>query len=152
MIFDKLNNLKAYAAMLPDWAVIEEYLQKIASGELTEKKYEIDGKRLHLSVQEYEPYAREGRYLEAHRKYIDLQFAVSGSELIGWAPTDELTVRTEEFSKGGDIAFYEEEPKLWIPLEEGTFTLLYPQDAHMPCIRMGGAGGSVKKVVVKIAV
>lgn len=152
MIYDKLSNLKAYAAMLPDWEVIEDYLQKITSGELTEQKYEIDGKRLHLSVQEYEPYAPEGRYLEAHRKYIDLQFAVSGSELIGWAPTDELTVRTEEFSKGGDIAFYEEAPTFWIPLEEGTFTLLYPQDAHMPCIRVNDDANPVKKVVVKIAI
>lgn len=152
MVFDRISNLRDYERLIPDIPVIEEYLNKLMTGEIAGERFEIDGERLFLTVQEYESYPKEGRQLEAHRKYIDLQAVIFGREKIGWAETEGLTLEREKFSSGGDIAFYKDEPEFWLPMREGSFTLLFPQDAHMPCIRFAAEGEKVRKVVVKIAI
>ncbi|MGI6773324.1 MAG: DUF386 domain-containing protein [Clostridiales bacterium] len=151
MIFDRLSNLSKYSSLIPDAETILLAIEKVASGEYTEEKIYLDGDRLFLMAQEYESVDREGRYLEAHRKYIDLQAVLYGKEYIGWSELDGLAVQSEKFSEGGDIAFYYGEPTLWLPMTEGYFTLLFPQDAHMPNIKVDKPE-KVKKVVVKIAV
>lgn len=150
MIFDRLSNLSKYSKLIPDAQTILHAIEKVASGEYTQEKIYLDGDRLFMIIQEYDSVDREGRYLEAHRKYIDLQAVISGKEYIGWAELEGLTVQSEKYSEGGDIAFYNEEPTLWLPMTEGYFTLLFPQDAHMPCIKIDKQE-KVKKVVVKIA-
>ena len=92
MIFDRLSNLSKYSSLIPDAETILLAIEKVASGEYTEEKIYLDGDRLFLMAQEYESVDREGRYLEAHRKYIDLQAVLYGKEYIGWSELDGLAV------------------------------------------------------------
>ena len=151
MVLDKLTNLKAYSKLIPKTDEILAAIEKVRAGEFTGSRLDIDGDSIFLLNQEYETFDREGRQLEAHRKYIDRQAVIKGEEYIGWSELEGLTLASEEYSKGGDIAFYNEEPKIYIPMTEGAFALFFPQDAHMPCIKMGDSR-KVQKVVVKIAV
>ena len=50
----------------------------------------------------------------------------------------------------GDIYFYEGET-VKLPIGGGRFMVLFPEDAHAPCIAAGGSK-PVHKVVIKIAV
>lgn len=59
-----------------------------------------------------------------------------------------LKEESEEYSKGGDIAFYSGDEHMRVTLSAGEFLILFPGDAHKPCIR---SGGKVKKAVVKLA-
>lgn len=86
--------------------------------------------------------------LEAHRKYADLQAVLEGEERIDWVPLGSLREESEEYSKGGDIAFYSGGEHMRVTLSAGEFLILFPGDAHKPCIR---SGGKVKKAVVKLA-
>lgn len=86
---------------------------------------------------------------EAHRKYIDIQYLIEGEELIGVAPLASME-RVAEAAPERDIWFYEGETAK-LPLSGGRFAILFPQDAHAPCIAAGECR-PVRKVVVKVAV
>ena len=69
---------------------------------------------------------------EAHEKYADIHFVVSGCECIGYAPTGSLTETRRDESK--DMVWLEGEG-VNLPLNAGDFMITLPDDAHMPCIQ-----------------
>ncbi len=68
---------------------------------------------------------------EAHEKYADIHFVVSGCECIGYAPTDSLTVTRKEEAKD---MIYLDGKGVMMPLGPGDFMITLPDDAHMPCV------------------
>jgi biofilm protein TabA len=149
MVVDKIKNLSLYYPLLECLPKVQKFLDDFKKAPLPDGKHVIDGERLFALIQRYETKPAEGRQPEAHRKYIDLQYAFSGRENIGWAPLSELKEETEEFSKGGDIAFYSGKTQIWVTLNAGYFAMLYPEDAHLPCIQVDGPE-TVGKIVFKI--
>jgi YhcH/YjgK/YiaL family protein len=49
-----------------------------------------------------------------------------------------------------DYTFYEGETS-FIRIDEGMFTVFFPDDLHMPCVQ-AGESSRVKKVVVKVQI
>jgi YhcH/YjgK/YiaL family protein len=103
-------------------------------------------------AQRYETAAKAEPRFEAHRKYIDVQFMVSGTEVIGWAPLSALAV-TEAYDAEKDVCFGLVKQGLWtsVRLGAGQLAVLYPEDAHAPRLAAGAPSQAVK-VVVKVAV
>ena len=149
MVVDRIENLGMYYALLDCLPQVRQFLMDFEKEPLPDGKHVIDGERLFALIQGYETKSPEGKLPEAHRKYIDLQVVVDGRENIGWAPLAELKEETEEFSKGGDIGFYSGKIQIQVTLNKGYFALLYPEDAHMPCLRVDGPE-NVRKIVFKI--
>jgi YhcH/YjgK/YiaL family protein len=146
MVIDHLKNAPLYLGMHPRMADAFRYLQKTDFSKIEPGRYEIDGTDLFALIQQYDPKIREKGRWEAHRKYIDVQYVLSGSELFGYAPLERLNSVAYDEAKDfhelkGDGDF------LQVPAE--TFLILFPQDAHMPGIA-GPASRFVKKIVVKI--
>ena len=104
MIIDKFENLPLYFSCLPGLDKAAEFL---AGENIADGHYEIDGEKIFANVSSYEPkeFNSDMRF-EAHRKYADLQAVLEGEERIDWAPLGSLREESEEYSKGGDIAFY----------------------------------------------
>jgi YhcH/YjgK/YiaL family protein len=149
MIVDNIDNLKKYQ-------VISDKLQnkilnflKSESELIPDGKYILEGESLFALVQSYETKEKETCKLEAHKKYIDLQYIWKGREHMYCDFTDTLT-EVIPYSEEADISFYEyREERITLLLEEGMFALLFPTDAHMPCCSVGKSE-YVKKVVFKI--
>lgn len=146
MIIDKFENLPLYFSCLPGLDRAAEFL---SGGDIADGRHEIDGEKIFANVSSYEPkeFSADMRF-EAHKKYADLQAVLAGGERIDWAPLGSLKEESEEYSKGGDIAFYSGEKHMSVTLSAGEFVILFPGDAHKPCIR---SSGSVKKAVIKLA-
>lgn len=151
MIVDRIENISAYSAVLPGLDKAAAFVQDFWKSPRADGRYEIDGTRIVANVSTYDTKDKAGAQFEAHRKYADLQAVICGEEAIGWAAlTDALTETREEYSKGGDIAFYTGETVVDTVLPAGYCALLFPQDAHMPCLYTGKER-KVTKIVVKIA-
>jgi len=86
---------------------------------------------------------------EAHRRFYDLQFLVSGEERFGWAPLAGLTEESP-YDEEKDIAFYRGKGDIFLFREE-FFILLSPRDAHSPGL-WTPKQSRVKKIVIKIPV
>lgn len=115
------------------------------------KKYEIDGTDLYAPLSEYMSKNEEDARYEAHRKYIDIQYVVSGKELIGIAPISQQKDILEPYSEEKDIMF--------MTVNQGTnykalpdrFFIFFPGDLHRPGLK-DGENSPVRKMVVKVKV
>lgn len=112
---------------------------------------EIDGENIFAIVQSYETkQQKDAPRFEAHRKYIDIQYLLSGRELMGWAPLESVTV-AEPYDDDKDILFgtAPANQSAFISFTAGQAIILQPADAHAPGLAKG-TPRPVKKIVVKI--
>lgn len=148
MIYDTLEHAGQYRKLSGNLAKALDYLTGTELETVEAGRVEIDGERVFALFQSYETKPENDRP-EAHRKYIDIQYLIEGEELIGVAPLASME-RVAEAAPERDIWFYEGETAK-LPLGGGRFAILFPQDAHAPCIAAGECR-PVRKVVVKVAV
>ncbi len=152
MIIDTLNNAAVYEGLGPGFAQAFEYLRSGRAATDAVGSHALDGERLFVNVEEYTSKPlKQGRW-EAHRKYADVQYVVSGCERMGYAVIDGMEVE-EAYDAQTDVGFFTGEG-LMLRVAAGTFAVFMPQDVHMPCIAEGELGepGAVRKVVVKVLV
>ena len=92
----------------------------------------------------------EQRKWESHRRYLDIQYLVSGLECIPVAPVGALPVATP-YDDEQDVSFYADgsAPTPSLVLEAGMFAIFFPQDAHRPNIAVT-APVATRKIVVKV--
>ncbi|NCI46911.1 YhcH/YjgK/YiaL family protein [Sediminibacterium soli] len=114
---------------------------------LAKGKYPIDSNNVYASVTEDPSKDLDKTSWESHRKYIDLQYIISGEEIIGVCPVSKAVV-TKEYDEKKDVANYTAEGSMEHSVP-GTFFLFFPSDAHRPNITPGG-NKPVKKLVIKI--
>lgn len=104
--------------------------------------------RVKAIVSEYETKAVNGNGYEAHRKFIDIQYLLKGTEKNCCLPIEKLR-EIKPYKEEIDAAFYTADiPTQELTLGDGYFTIYWPQDGHMPCLSIGGSK-KVKKVVIK---
>lgn len=152
MISGKVSDLKLYFTLNPCLEYVEKFLQEYFAQPKPDGDYEIIPGRLKASIATYETVESSTRNFEAHRQFCDVQVILKGNECIEWADIDSCTEQiSEEYSKGGDIAFYAE-PALSssVALSSGMFLVARPEDAHKPCIIASDKSEQVTKVVFKI--
>ena len=149
MIVDKTDNLKLYSHLGSKFQKAFSFMTDPELMLFDNGKYEIDGDNVFALVREYKTKDELDGKLEAHRKYIDLQFLAKGTELIGYAPFNKQELMTE-YNEEKDVAFFKGD-KSFIKMEQGMFAVLFPSELHMPGIKSSIHEG-VKKVVIKIKV
>lgn len=145
MIVDKLENAERYFGIHPSFASAFRFLREHANG-LPDGRHEIDGKRLYAISATSTGRGRTEARLEYHRRYIDIQFSVTGTDCIGWRPTSDCTEVEQSFDPEQDCGLLADEPLFWVPVPPGVFTVFFPEDAHAPL----AGDGEVQKIVVKI--
>jgi biofilm protein TabA len=111
----------------------------------------IDGDSLFLIIQCYAPKPpQEGRF-EAHQRHTDLQFICAGKE---WIAVCDLRKQTglPAFDANGNVFFpLGNAAHSRLLLEAGNVAVLFPNDAHAPCLRVeGDKDDLVRKIVVKV--
>lgn len=124
------------------FAFLNQDLSKLAPG-----KYPIDGDNVYASVTEDPTKDDDKTVWESHRKYIDLQYVISGEEKIGVSPVADVKI-IEPYDEKKDAAHYSGSGKIY-EAKPGTFFLFFPGTAHRPNITTGG-NKSDKKIVIKI--
>jgi YhcH/YjgK/YiaL family protein len=149
MILDKIENAYLYSAISPLLAEGLKFLSENDFTAIEPGKFFLKDKLLYAMVNEYSTKSIDQCRLEAHRKYIDIQFMVSGEEQMGYTPLiDQKPL--EEYNPEKDVIFYEDEVSLFT-VREGHFAIFFPDDLHQPCIMLNEIS-PVRKVVVKVAV
>jgi YhcH/YjgK/YiaL family protein len=103
MVTDVLANASIYAALGPRIARGLQFLAETDLKGLTTGRHELDGQALFVLVSDYVPKPPSQGKWEAHRRYLDLQFVVSGVERIGCSPLDRL--QAGEYDPEKDITW-----------------------------------------------
>jgi YhcH/YjgK/YiaL family protein len=88
---------------------------------------------------------------ETHKKYLDLQIVVKGSEGFGYAHIDNETLKTKEgYNEEKDVEKYTVKDEFIYVLKDGGFAIVFPEDVHRPGIRIDDQ--EIEKVVIKIKI
>lgn len=148
MIYDVLSNAELYYAVHPGFRAAFEYCRNTDFTKLPTGRNEIDGERMFVMVNRDSGQGREKRKLEFHRKYIDLQYVVEGSDEIGWRAESLCKELHTEYRESADVGFWGDPAVSYFNVEAGQFAIFYPADPHSP---MSGHDRFLKPVV-KIAV
>ena len=149
MIIDKLSNSHLYSSLGERINIAFAYLKQIDFSKTESGRYDIDGDNIFALVNEYTTKDESDGKLEAHKKYIDVQFVAKGCELMGYAPLNNQKVMNE-YNEQNDITFFDGE-RSFTKVDEEMFAIFFPTDLHMPGIKVQKSE-YVKKVVIKVKV
>lgn len=151
MIHVSLAHAQRYADLHPGFREGLAFLHDFDPG-TPNGRYDLPGTHGFALVQRYQTAPVAEKRMEAHRKYIDIQYLVEGQEIIHVAHPETQTV-SEEYNPETDALFYEGRKDLVeIPLQAGHLVVFFPEDAHRPGCQSGGTPAPVTKVVIKIPV
>ena len=151
MIVEHIKNKRLHEGAHPlfsqAFAFVEEYLkEKKPVG-----KYEILGDALFAMVQEYDTKESSACRFEGHRRYIDVQYIISGVEGMNVMEKSRAEAVTE-YDHQTDVTFFAPaEDTTLLTVRGGEFALFYPHDIHRPGVAVE-VPAPVRKIVVKIAV
>jgi len=152
MLVSDLDHIDHQIDLTPGLRKAFAFLRADSFHSLPDGRVEIDGDRVFALIQRYETIAVDTPRFECHRKYIDIQFIVSGEEIIDWVPLEWMTI-TEAYDADKDVSFGIATKGTWTRayMEAGQLAVLWPEDGHAPKL-VGCAPSSVMKIVVKVAV
>ncbi len=148
MILDQLENLHKYTRIHPAFMAGLEFLETVDLDGFTSGRRDISGDRVFALGHTGQGKGLSEAKLESHRRYIDIQYSVSGIDNIGWKPVSRCVSPEGPYNNEKDIIFYSDAPDTWFGLVPGTFAVFFPDDAHAPL----AVNGILHKVVIKLLV
>lgn len=150
MIFDHVANISSYKSLGQRINQAFEFIQTTDFSKYPKGKHEIDGDKLFFLVNEYETKTVHNNILESHRKYIDLQYMISGNEIINFEVFVNQIVN-KEYDETGDYSLFVGQESNKICLSQGMCAMFFPNDLHMPGFALTNAE-QIRKIVVKIKI
>lgn len=133
------------------WAKAFKFLKSNDLTKLELKRYDIDGDNLFATVSEYQSKNEESAKFEAHRKYIDIQYVISGKEIMNLAPISTLKEVLTPYDAVKDIEFITVSKVVNYKASPSNFFIFFPDDAHRPGLK-DGSNSPVRKIVIKVKV
>jgi len=149
VIIDKLESFEIYKKINRRFSHAFDFILNYERSRMGEGKYEIDGSKVFALVQEYHTQSSDKFVWEAHRKYIDLQYMLEGTEDMGYAHISSMKPISDYIDTDDYILFKGD--GMYIKVREGFFTIFFPHDCHKVRVSTGSIS-KVKKIVVKILV
>ena len=148
MILDTLNHIDRYAALHPLFPRAFDYIRNTDLHALGAGMHPIIDKQLFVIVEEAQGRSRDMAKLECHRRYIDIQLVLEGTDEMGWKPLADCHQPLGDYSEERDIRFFHDTADSWISTPANAFCIFFPEDAHAPLV----SSGRIRKCVFKIAV
>jgi YhcH/YjgK/YiaL family protein len=133
------------------WEKAFNFLKNNDLSKLELRRYDIDGDNLFATVSEYISKNEETTKFEAHRKYIDIQYVISGKEIMNIAPITTVKEVLTPYDITKDIEFVTVTKVVNYNASSSNFFIFFPGDAHRPGLK-DGVNSSVRKVVIKVKV
>ena len=146
MIVDKLDHILMYEPLLKN---LKNGLEAVKALESVETgKYEFDGGYFMVQKGTTKP-LEEGTF-EAHRKYVDVQIIMEGSEEVAWSDITDLT-SVIEYDSEKDAQRLSGKFDHVIKVSKGMFYAAFPHDGHKPVSHTSVPQDFIK-VVMKLPV
>lgn len=148
VLYGTLKHLGSYQGIHPGVMRGLELLRDTDFAKLEDGRYEVDGDDLFFFIQSYGSKPANDTP-EAHRRYVDIQYLISGRERMGVAPLEDMEAVVEARPEG-DIWLHRG-PTDEILVTGDRFAVFWPEDAHAPGIAVDGPE-PCRKCVVKVRV
>ena len=148
MILDKFENSATLYNLISGFKKAFQFLSRNDLKCLPPGKYEIDGESVFAIIVNDSGRKKEDGLLEIHRKYIDIQYVLSGTDDMGWKPRQQCANPTGDFDPEMDAQLFKDQPETWFSVNPDYFAIFFPEDAHMAMF----SDENIHKVILKVAV
>lgn len=149
MIYDHLSRAALYERVSKHMHHAFTFLRRGDLLTIAKGRHEIAGEDAFAIVHEYDTKPAEQCKWEAHRKYIDVQFTITGAEGMGVAYVDQAKTTTD-YDATKDFQLFTAQGDV-VNVKAGYFVVFFPHDVHQPGVAVD-APALVRKVVVKVRV
>jgi YhcH/YjgK/YiaL family protein len=149
MIIDRIENASHYYGLGAGIAEALMYLKNKDLFSATPGSYEIVKDKVRMIVSESEQINTNRIMLEAHQKNIDVQYWISGSEMMGHTFLRSQKV-IKPYNEENDCSFYAGDAS-FSRLEPGMFAIYFPTDLHT-AVRDEQCDSAVRKIVFKVII
>ena len=146
MILEPLSFLAALSPLHRHFLKAFDFLSTIEQVGFPEGTFPLEGEEMIAIVEGTSGHGKKDAKLEAHRKYLDIHYVLSGTDLIGWKPLGACQNILRDYADHEDKIFFQDTPESWFTLSPGHFALFFPHDTHAPL----AGKKSLKKVILKI--
>lgn len=147
MIIDSIKRFKQYTRNVPELYQAIKFAEKVQRENLPVGRYPL-GDNYALVQEGITRSFSEGKF-EVHRKYLDVQIMIAGSEYMEYADLADLT-QDISYDEQKDVEFLHGKGNP-LRITPGMFYVVYPGDGHKPCCH-ANVTANYKKVVVKIRI
>jgi len=148
MVIDIIDQADRYLSLNKWFKPAFEFLTRPELKSLEPGEYPIDSDKVFATIVKTKGRQAEAAKIETHRRYIDIQMVLGGTDAMGWAPAVKCLDQSMAYDADRDLQFFNEQPESWQIVKEDYFAIFFPEDAHMPLI----GDGDIHKVIVKVAV
>jgi YhcH/YjgK/YiaL family protein len=150
MIFVAKKDLERYKGISANMSAAIECLLKINIDDLSPGKTEID-ENMYMMVQQYDTRSWDEGKFEAHDKYIDIQFYLSGEEFVYVEDRSKLSI-SEPYDPDRDVVKFHDisVPPVKLRMTPGTAAIFFPEDCHKPNCMIDNRPEPVRKIVMKV--
>lgn len=131
------------------WQAAYAFLKKNDLATLPSARYNLLDDGTYATISEYYTKAPDTLLYESHKKFIDIQYVISGKEKMGITHVGKSPNIVKEYNPEKDIVFYSMEDSAVRLADQKHFFVFFPADAHKPGIK-ADEPSQVRKVVVKI--
>lgn len=108
---------------------------------------------IRMNVMEFETTPAEEKKAEMHRKFIDIQLLISGTEMIEYGLSEPDLTKFDEYREEDDYQLTKMiEHKNDLVLQPNMFAIFLPYEPHKPGNSVNGKNAQLKKLVVKVPV
>ena len=135
MIYDKTINIAKYKNISGNLKKAIKYIENLDLTDTKEKEFKVDGDNIFGFIRNFDLKENDEVLFETHEKYIDIQVCLDCGEIMGHADKSGLTPEIP-YDADKDIDFGNTDRYSDIILDKGTFIILFPNDAHKPCLKL----------------
>jgi YhcH/YjgK/YiaL family protein len=162
-IFGDIRSVMEQAARMPRLRTALQFVLDVCDGDKSDvgrrarglkagESFEvpIEGKEIFAIFQAYAPRHRKDGFFEAHKHYTDIQLLLAGEEYIEVRELSDFS-KTPAYDTNENVFFaLGEKSGTSLHLGPGTAAVLFPTDAHAPCLESGATGTLNIKLVIKV--
>lgn len=149
MICDELKNIGRYRGIFANLDTAVNFLEHAVLSELPMGKTVIDGEKVFVNVMEANAAEREEIAFEIHKRYMDIQIDIAGTEAI------EIGMRLpdadEQYDETTDFGTVDCSDAFYCIMGKGRFIICMTDEPHRLGIR-AVADPYLKKCVVKVMI
>lgn len=147
MIYDKLANIGRYKGMGKNLDTAIDYILHSDLSSLPLGRTELDGDNVYINVMEATAGPLETRGYEIHKKYMDIQIDLSGTEIIHTGDMGAMSI--DSYDDASDFGTVQCPDLASCTIGPGNFILCMAEEPHKPGIAASD-DTALKKCVFKV--
>jgi YhcH/YjgK/YiaL family protein len=155
MITGKLAEGSIQLNYLKDKRIIQvlKLIESLPFTSLPDNIFEVNGKDLYYIITSYETTGDlSQKPAEAHKKYIDFQYIIYGSEQAGISDYSNIKKITAGYDSEKDIELIEKiENETFLQLNQNDYAIFFPEDVHRTGISINRPR-NVRKIIFKLLI